>query len=302
MKYKKYQLLAFLLIAVVLIAALSYALWKYNIFTPVEQHEPLLLVVTKTISGRKVIKAEPNLFSGRKYLMIATHGWIEANGWPQDLALDIYDRVDANDWLCGWFDWRPQAQTFYPTNATKYAKQSAGPMLAEQILTMSINFEHIHLIGHSSGSWVINEAARILAKKTKATIHLTFLDAYVPPFWRQSELADIVNDPNNTCWAEHYFTRDLMFSYTQPHLSNAVNIDLTDINPGFNSHKFPWHWYKGTVTGSYSTDKKYKGNKLFYRANNIDYGFPRSLEAGEQNWQTSLTLKPNPEPIKIKPE
>jgi hypothetical protein len=303
MKYKKYKLLSALLLVAIFITTISLViLWKYIFFTSIKYHEPLLLFVAQTSSGKSMVEAEPNLITGQKYLVVATHGWIEEKGWPQDLVLDIYDKVDGDKWLCGWFDWRPQSRTINPTNTTKYAKETAGPMLAGKILALSPNFEHIHLIGHSSGSWAINEAARILAKKTKATIHLTFLDAYVPPFWRQSELADIVKDPNDTYWAEQYFTRDLIFSFTQPHLTNAVNIDLTDINPGFKGHKFPWHWYIGTVTGSYMSDPRYKASMLYYRANNIDYGFPRSLEAGEQNWQTSLKLKPNPEPVKIKPE
>jgi len=94
----------------------------------------------------------------------------------------------------------------------------------------------------------------------------------------------------------------MTLAVTQQHLSNAINIDLTNVNPSLNDHKFPWHWYIGTVTGSYTSDQRYKASMLFYRANNIDYGFPRSLEAGEQNWQTSLKLKPNPKTVIIKQE
>jgi hypothetical protein len=302
MKHKKSQLTAAFLIALVLIVAITlYIMWKYNFFTPIKYHEPVLLIVADKQS-RTMIEATSDLVRNQSRLVIATHGWLEGAGWPQDLAFDIYDRVDANNWFCGWFDWRPQAQTINPTDSAKYAKNIAGPLLAEKILKLSPKLEHIHLIGHSAGSYAINEAARIIAKKTKTTIHLTFLDAYVPPFWHSSELADITNDPNICCRAEHYFTRDMTMAVTQQHLVNTVNIDLTEINPGINDHKFPWHWYMGTVTGSYDADKTYKGKKLYYRADNLDYGFARSLEAGEQNWQKSLTLKPNLEPVKLIPE
>ena len=49
-----------------------------------------------------------------------------------------------------------------------YARDTAGKMLAEQILKISKNPQHVHLIAHSSGCWAISEAAKIIAKKTNA--------------------------------------------------------------------------------------------------------------------------------------
>jgi hypothetical protein len=121
----------------------------------------------------------------RMSLIVITHGWIEKGpgDWPEDMALEIQKRIDPNNWLCGYFDWEKGAGTINATNAAKYARDRAGPALAQQILELDNDFQHIHLIGHSSSSWLISEAAKILVDKTKADIHLTLLDAYVPVFW-----------------------------------------------------------------------------------------------------------------------
>ena len=238
--------------------------------------------------------AEPNL-------VIITHGWLERELWPRDLALAIKAKADPNQWLCGWFDWRKQSMLINPTDAAKFGKNTAGPLLGQKILKNSEDPTHIHLIGHSAGSWVISEAAKIIAARTNATIHLTFLDAYVPPFWHQENLGDIRSDPNNSVWAEHYFTRDITLGFTEKLLTGAHNIDLTNIEPGLNDHRFPFHWYHATVLAEYATAKRYRGKELFNRAGDIEYGFARSLEAGVRNWNLSITLKPADKAVKIKP-
>ena len=70
-----------------------------------------------------------------------------------------------------------------PSDAAKIARDEAGPSLGRQIVGLSGRWRHVHLIGHSAGSWLINEAACVVASQTSASIHLTFLDAYVPKGW-----------------------------------------------------------------------------------------------------------------------
>ncbi len=233
-------------------------------------------------------------------LVIATHGWFEKEPWPAGPVLAIKDKVDSKTWLCGWYDWRSQAKVINPIDAAKYARDTAGPMLGEKITKLSGNFKHIHLIGHSAGSWVISEAAKIVNKKTNAAIHLTFLDAYVPPFWNESELGNLKNDPNITNWADHYLTRDITLGATEKTLTNAHNVDLTDITPGINDHKFPHYWYNATVIGRYAAKGRYEGKELFYRSGNLEYGFARGLEAGPKNWEKSTKLKTANVPVKLK--
>jgi hypothetical protein len=240
--------------------------------------------------------------STQKGLVVAVHGWIEKGGgdWPEDMALEVSKRVDSNLWLCAYFDWSEGAKTLHATKAAEYARDVAGPELAEQVIRLSSDWRHIHLIGHSSGCWVVSEAAKILARKTEADIHLTFLDAYVPAFWEESSLAD-VNAADANCWADHYYTRDYTLGWTQHNLSFAHNVDITSIDFGLKDHNFPWKWYRATISGSYPKGSSWVNRKPVSMVDGFEYGFARSLEGGgAQGWQISRKLPIGKKAVKLK--
>jgi hypothetical protein len=231
-------------------------------------------------------------------LIVITHGWNEKADWYKDMALAIRDRLDGGPWICAWYDWRAQAKRSSPIDATQSARLTYGPALGTEIVEISKQWKHVHLIGHSSGCWLNNEAAKIISKETKASIHLTLLDAYIPPFWHQEELGCVVCQPNTVCWVEHYFSRDAASELTQKPLSNALNVDLSAIDPGPNKHRFPFHWYQATVVGRF-TEKPYIDKPLFTHVGEIEYGIDRSLEAGAANWEFSRKLQGGNEPIMV---
>jgi pimeloyl-ACP methyl ester carboxylesterase len=267
-----------------------------------QPHQPTLYIAVGEPNGVMTRAEDANLPSRRAAdewkIVIATHGWFEREPWPRDLSLAIKDKVDANEWLCGWLDWRKEAKFINPRDAAEYARDTAGLILAEQLLKLSKNPEHIHLIGHSAGCWAISEAAKILAKQTKANIHLTFLDAYVPLGWDANELGNIAAKPG-IYWADHYSTRDITLKVTEPLLIHAHNVDIGNVTPGLKDHEFPRYWYPATVLGKYVPDDRYDGKKLYTRINRTEYGFARSLEAGKQNWEESLKLPMGNEAVKL---
>jgi len=212
------------------------------------------------------------------------------------MALAIGERADRKFWCCGWYDWRGQASRLWPSDAAKVARDDAGPMLGRQIVRLSKQWRHVHLIGHSAGSWLINEAAGVVAQQTSANIHLTFLDAYVPQGWDEKSLGRLVGDPCETCWAEHYFTRDPL-NLTENVLTWACNVDVTDVNPGFKGHKFPWHWYQATIAGRYDPTGRLAGKPVSLESGGVGYGYTRSCEAGSSNWSASMALKAPREPV-----
>jgi pimeloyl-ACP methyl ester carboxylesterase len=262
--------------------------------------KPTLYIAAGKPNGAMVRAEEVNLPrpDGLK-IVVVTHGWIDWEPWPENLALAIRNKVDANEWLCGWFNWRNKARVINPRDAAQYARDTAGAMLAEQILKLSKNPQHVHLIGHSAGSWAISEAAKIIAKQTSASVHLTFLDAYVPLGWDANELGNITAEPNTVSWADHYLTQDITLKVTGSFLKHAHNVDIGDITPGLKDHRFPFHWYPATVLGKYAPKDKYAGKSLYYKSGDIEYGFARSLEAGKNNWEQSLKLKMGNVAIKI---
>lgn len=251
---------------------------------------------------------EPNLYwvkesnqpdSSGLNIVVATHGWIEYEKWPEEMAKAIASKTDANQWTCGWFDWRTQAKVINPRDAALYAKDKAGPLLAKKVLKISKNPKHVHLIGHSAWAWAISEAAKILAKQTQAEIHLTFLDAYVPLGWDANELGDIAIEPNRIYWADHYLTQDITGEVTYCVLKHAHNVDIGDITPGLKDHRFPFHWYIATSLGKYPAKDKYAGKPLYDISGNIEYGFARAFEAGLKNGEQSLKMLLGNQPIKL---
>ena len=287
-----------------LIALLLTAITAIAFASDKPRDKPTLYVTTNEPNHRIVKADEVNLpRTDGLNIVIATHGWIEREQWPKNLALDIRSKVDSNEWVCGWFDWRNEARVINPRDAALYARDTAGKMLAEQILKISNNPRHVHLIAHSSGCWAITEAAKIIAQKTNANIHLTFLDAYVPLGWEANSLGDIPAEPDRIYWADHYLTQDITGNVTYCQLAHAHNVDIGDITPGLKDHRFPFHWYPATVLGKYDPNDKYAGEKLCYKSGNLEYGFARSLEAGSDNWQKSLKLPLDNIPVKlVKPE
>ncbi len=223
-------------------------------------------------------------------LVVVTHGWVEKGkgGWPEDMAVAIHKRVGPEKWACGYFDWSQGAKTLNATKAAKYARDIGGPRLAREIIKSCKHLRHVHLIAHSGGCWGISEAAKILAKETTADIHLTFFDAYIPAFWKESSLGNIGADDSIDLWVEHYYTRDYTLGWTQHDLTYAHNVDVTGIDKGIKDHNFPWQWYLGTI------EDVINGN------GDARYGFSRSREAADANgWQTSMKLPRGNKAVKL---
>ena len=245
-----------------------------------------------SVASHGTVCEEPNL-------VVITHGWYEREAWPSRMALAVSRKVSRDNWRCGWCDWRDQAKRLRPSEAATIGRDDVGPHLGREILRLSSHWRHVHLVGHSAGSWVVNAAAEIIAKETAADIHITFLDAYVPDGWDESALGRCVGQTRGRAWAEHYFTRDLL-NLTESRLSHAHNVDITRVNPGFRGHRFPGYWYLATITGRYTTDERFTDKPVFSSAGNTRYGFHRALEAGPTNWKRSLILRPSHSPIAIR--
>ena len=259
------------------------------------------MVIEPNISADANLVIDPNIKipSSCNKAVIITHGWIDkaSSDWPADIAKEMRKKVDPNEWICVFFDWRGGAAVVNPIDAAKYARDIAGPRLAKAILELG-KFEHIHLIGHSAGCWAIDNAAKIIAKEMKPEIHLTFLDAYVPPGWTESDLGNIKDQKSR--WVDHYYTKDITLSSTHKNLTEAHNVDITNIDPGIKEHEFPYRWYYATVAGKYRDSDAEAGDKVLTRYKGLDYGFDRSLEAGQTNWEKSLTLQKGNEAVKLK--
>ncbi len=246
------------------------------------QHE--LLTPAACTDPNVVIDETAQPAAGADKLVIVTHGWLDKGekDWPYQMAEAMAARTDPNQWVCGAYDWKGGSVVITSVQATEYARDIAGPRLAAAILKLDRPFRHIHLIGHSAGSWTIHAAAKRIAEaRPDVTFHLTFLDAYVPEKWNPDELGLIFTDParqQRHYWADHYYTKDITYKVTQHDLKHAHNVDITAIDPLIAEHEFPYRWYLATITGRYDRWDE-KNEPVYFRCNDIDYGFARTSES-----------------------
>lgn len=234
--------------------------------------------------------------------VIVTHGWIDkgAGDWPADMANAFAKKVDPNEWTVAYFDWQGGAAVPSPIDAVKYSRDIAGPRLAKAFLTLlqrGQELTHVHLIGHSAGAWAVTTAAEIIAKETGTQVHITLLDAYIPQDWDEKELANVPSAKK--VYAEHYYTKDITFDVTHADLTNAHNVDLTDVDLAIKAHEFPYKWYYATITGQYRKKDRIYAKQTGTMADGVEYGFARSLEASEENFLKSLTLKKANKAVKV---
>ncbi|MBK8168488.1 MAG: hypothetical protein IPK64_21265 [bacterium] len=218
----------------------------------------------------------------------------------------ISPRCSGTQWDVWTVDWRDRASIANSTIpwAAYWNAQSVGDVLASTLYSCS--YKHIHSIGHSAGSNVIQTATNQLkAKSLLPTIHETFLDAYDP--WAKS------NDSfpgrhvsadygKNADWADNYVdTRDLVGKVsdkTALHLSYGYNINVTPLpgNDGcdnaydvdsFCRHSRPWRFYGESifdVVGKEDFTKEvgygdYNNHDPI--GNMVGMGYPLSVEQGK---------------------
>ncbi len=234
-------------------------------------------------SSTNILSSSTSSPNSERGLIVVTHGArssAESGTWASDLVDAISQTVDSTNWdvkVKNWSEFaaayqiNPTEPEFNPIRSfTSVAVSGAqlGSNLGQEIVDGYVidgelhEYDRVHLIGHSAGSWLIQSAATTIQNidPTMQT-HLTFLDAFVPLFW---DLGDqwtpTVNGQrvgtlgSNVDFAEHYFLEPSIL-HTSYELQQAFNVDLsgtTNINPlnVVSRHTWPAEWYLGTVTDS----------------------------------------------------
>lgn len=178
------------------------------------------------------------------------HGWnANSESWPTTMEDSIKSSIEKSadkgiEWTVGTLDWGVDAGNSDYSWAifgdklpwTAWSNAAAqGEWLAKQI---GGQYDYVHLIAHSAGSNVIQEATLQIRKRTdlkQPKIHLTFLDAYHPLNALNGNLLDIDLSSYGEAadWAEHYVDRSILPAVpgTDTTLRRAFNFDVTGWSP-----------------------------------------------------------------------
>ena len=267
-----------------------------------------------TKPGQIVAPIPPVRPTGVDSLVLVTHGWEpfqqRANiGWIDDMAGAIKAKVPGN-WKAEPFHWELWAALPLPDLAVD-AGLVVGTLYARQHLVPQ-HWKHVHFIGHSAGSAVIEAMARELkSAPNPPDVHLTFLDPYTKTTLKGRDAYGVGAD-----WAENYFSKDLLSNvYTEGPLLHAHNVEVTWLDEehityvtnycpfgmaettpatildrqspcsvqGYvsSSHGWPYKFYQATIAGDV--------------ANALGYGFSRSKEGG--GWDSRKQYPTNNSPV-----
>jgi hypothetical protein len=177
-------------------------------------------------------------------LVVVTHGW--ANDTPDSTTLawlsNVRDSIRAeidsrltdemDDWKVIAYDWtassgkgRHSDTNIGPFKGFNDAYNNATEHGRDQgVVWADAGYEHVHLIGYSAGAGLLEEAARTIKERSpNTTVHLTFLDAYIPLGRNGADFASAAD------WVDNYFTRDGV-PRTQNIISESHNVDLTALS------------------------------------------------------------------------
>ncbi len=235
---------------------------------------------------------------GKDNLIIITHGWNPSwyesdTSWVDRMSNSISGYLNnrgMTNWQVNGYKWVPKATTFWPSTAIEHA-QMEGNNLGLALLQQG--WQHVHLIGHSAGAALINNAAKLICYPSGPTVQCTFLDPYLGP-----DKAGITNYGKYATWADSYYTRDgVTGQFTEGCLSNAFNTDVTQLDV---TNRYGVTKYYSSQTGQlepcYVTESVHGWPVDFYQntitGNSVtpDYsvfGFPLSLEGGGFSVATS---------------
>ena len=169
------------------------------------------------------------------------------------------------DWRTGAGNWFSSVPSLPPWSAVTIAR-AVGTAVGATLWNKG--YQHIHFVGHSAGSMVINSAKNWLRdnleREQRPKIHLTFLDPYEPEsqllgkFKIGSQFYGLSTYGFGADWVDVYVdTEDSVMDLVGTEgaslvLMSAYNIDVTKADSARNrsaieAHAWPYHFYKQTI-------------------------------------------------------
>ncbi len=181
--------------------------------------------------------------STARYLLLAVHGSGDtAQDWPADVIAAAADRLQGygDVWDLVAYDWSAYSEDRSRASQNGLA---VGDAVGRLLASDDYDYEIIHLIGHSVGSFVIHGICRsyVANASEPARLHLTFLDPFTGNGffdWTYGRR----NFGMHADFTEAYINTDDPVPSTNVYLPNAYNVDLTD-SPMKNLSGSAAHWW-----------------------------------------------------------
>ena len=221
----------------------AYSVVVWNVINSVVSAPASLAVLTDGANGTQPaqtsVQIAPTKPTGADSLVIVTHGW-EPKGpladisWITGMADAIRARVDPAKWVVMPFDWVGAA--WFPDPDVALISGVAVGGLYAKLRLVPQRWQHVHFIGHSAGSAVIEAMAKELKSASNPPeIHETFLD----PYTEFITLAGQQVYGANADWSDCYFVNDWTGASTGGGLADAFNVDVSWVDPDHTQTPIP---------------------------------------------------------------
>jgi len=139
-----------------------------------------VLTILLSLSSCEITQEEntlPPIEEGKTSLVLIVHGLGDSPElWPEEMKNAIESRMGNNPkWQIATYDWSEHSKNFLTASTNGL---EIGSQLGEELAAR--DYDAIHMISHSVGSFLINGAARsyLTLSESPAYIHMTFLDPF----------------------------------------------------------------------------------------------------------------------------
>ncbi|MBL91792.1 MAG: hypothetical protein CMH56_08295 [Myxococcales bacterium] len=185
-----------------------------------------------------------------KNLLVVVHGSGDTpKDWPNALRAAIEKEYgDGLDWDIWTYDWDVYAASRMTASGDGLV---VGQLLGEALLESPYDYQHLHLVAHSAGSYVIHALAQTVStQKSDMTIHATYLDPFTANgffdwSYGQREFG------RHADYAENFMNVDDPVPSTNNLLEHAHNFDVTALRPddydNTKTHWWPVDYYRESV-------------------------------------------------------
>jgi hypothetical protein len=204
----------------------------------------------------------------KRNVAVLVHGWNSSPSvWADDTKIMMETYLYDHGALCDtcpfadpcWevivWDWAPAAKTILPEWAYQNTINDKNILTRWLTKRYGRNWNHLHLIGHSAGSKLIDSVAKKLEQQKRhgepapTSLHLTFLDPYTPLDSDRADYGKLNNSiiPN---FSESYITHNIPTPGILDGLTAGINKGLYDAE--IKAAYLVWDKTKGPLTNAYN--------------------------------------------------
>ena len=205
------------------------------------------LLFTLTACSDIHLKGLPQPTDASNLVLIIHGSGDSAEAWPTALQQKINEHPFHEHWDVWTYDWAEEAESKLSASSSGL---QLGELIAQELLENPYDYQHLHLVAHSVGSFVLHGLSGVLSEESNIEMHSTYLDPFTGNGvfdWSYGER----HFGRHEDFAEAYYNLDDSVPSTNGMLEHAHNFDVTPLRPSDydedSAHWWPTDYYINSV-------------------------------------------------------